>query len=246
MNKRIAWLLLALLFIDWSPGIPPFPDETQAQAQIPMLAQGLVMTTNASVNAANTTSEILLYQYQLPAALLASWTTTNTAFGSTPLHLRLNGTIQASGGAPVASLGVNLTPLGSAQSSSVATLAIINGAAMQQDIGRGTACNGSANASPGACAAPFWIDVMLSPIATVTTQNCTDLRPCNASIYFAGQAQYASLSGTSAATLTSYNAASLAAVNINQPMVINVNWRWGVAASINSVNIYNGELKLGF
>ncbi len=231
---RLRWLALSLIAVFALTTVGP------AHAQIPMLAQGMVMSTVASVNAANTTAETLLFQYPIPAALLASWTSTN-AFGSAPLHLRLNGTIVTSGASPGATLGVNLT----SASGVVASMVIINGAALQQDLGRGLVCGGSSAGLTGACPAPASIDVYLSPIATLTTQNCTDLRPCNQSIYMAGDAKFASLSSTSVATISTYNTASLAAANINQALTLNVVWRWAVAASVNSVNIYNGVLKLG-
>jgi hypothetical protein len=49
-----------------------------------------------------------------------------------------------------------------------------------------------------------------------------------------------------AASETSFNSASISQANINQAMTLNVLWRWGAAASGNSLNIYNGTLKLGF
>ena len=75
----LALLALVLVALPLSP----------VRAQIPMIANGVITATNASVNVANTTSEQLLFQYPIPAALMASWTTTNAAFASTPLHLVL-------------------------------------------------------------------------------------------------------------------------------------------------------------
>src|SRR6266850_6383023 len=160
----IPAVLLALVLL----ALPLSP----VRAQIPMIANGLVTATVASVNAANTTTEVLLFQYPIPAALIASWTSSNLAFGANPLHLRLNGGIRTLGtvAGVVATLGVNL---GGAS----ATMVVVNGGALPGDLGSGTACAGVAQ-GPGACQAPVALDVYISPIATVTTQNCTDLRPC--------------------------------------------------------------------
>lgn len=215
-----------------------------ARAQIPMLAQGLVMSTDASVNAANTTTETLLFQYPIPAALIASWTATNAAFGAAPLHLRLNGTLVTNsttglgGGVGAATLGVNL---GGAN----ASLVLVNGALLPDNLGRGSACNG-VSAGVGACPAPLSIDVWFAPIATLTTQNCTDLRPCNQSLYMSGKFSTATATGTNYASDVTLNAVVLGTINVLQPQTLNVVWRWASAASNNSLNIYNGVLKLGY
>jgi hypothetical protein len=205
----------------------------EARAQIPMIANGIVHATNATVNAANTTTETLLYQYPIPAALIASWTSSNTAFAATPLHLRLNGSLVTNsttglgGGVGAATLGVNL-------GGSLATMMVVNGL-LPDNLGRGPLG-----------AAPVGIDVWISPIATVTTQNCTDLRPCNVSLYMSGKFTTASITGVNAATEITSNAVVLGTINVLQGQTLNVLWRWASAASSNSLNIYSGVLKLGY
>src|SRR5262245_50034209 len=214
-----------------------------SRAQIPMIANGVIHATVASVNVANTTSEQLLYQYPIPAALIASWTSSNIAFGAAPIHLRLNGGIRTVGtvGGVTATLGVNL-------GGSTATMVVVNGNLLQSDLGSGTACSGAAMGI-GACQAPVALDVMISPIATVTSQNCTDLRPCAYTLFMTGRFVYASTSQTGLAgnnhgfaTENAYNVASLGTVNNLTGQTLNVFWRWGAAASGNSLNIYNGIL----
>src|SRR5262245_8521517 len=99
------WIALALL-VALAVTIAP----QSSQAQIPLISNGIIHATVASVNVANTTSEQLLYQYPIPAALIASWTSNNTAFGAVPLHLRLNGGIRTLGtvAGVGASVGVSL------------------------------------------------------------------------------------------------------------------------------------------
>lgn len=235
------WIALALVALAVLTIAPP-----SSRAQIPMIANGMVHATVASVNSANTTAETLLYQYQIPAALIATWTSSNRAFGSAPLHLRLNGGIRTAG--TVA--GVTGNSLAVSLGGSSATMLVVNGGALPPDLGQTTACGGAA-VGIGACQAPVALDVMISPIATVTTQNCTDLRPCSLTVYVAGRFVVASTTQAVAnyqfGTETSYNAATIATLNLNQTsQTLNVLWRWGAAASNNSLNIYNGVLKLGF
>ena len=234
------WIALALVALAVVTIAPP-----SSRAQIPMIANGIIHATVASVNVANTTSEQLLYQYTIPAALLATWTTSNTAFGTAPLHLRLHGgirTLGTVGGITGNSLAVNL-------GGSSATMMVVNGAAIAPDLGSGNQCAGGTQ--PGACPAPVALDVYISPLATRTSQNCTDLRACNPSVYMAARFVTASTTlvggSNSFATENAYNAATLAVLNLNQSsFTLNVLYRWGSAASGNSLNIYNGVLKLGF
>ena len=207
----LALLALVLVALPLSP----------VRAQIPMIANGVITATNASVNVANTTSEQLLFQYPIPAALMASWTTTNAAFASTPLHLVLNGTILSTG-AGAGSFGINL-------GSSLATLSISN-----QGFFTPTT------------AGPLRVEVWAAPIATVTTQNCTDLRPCNVSVYLSAQVTSAFQTTTGlVASSTIINGVTLGTLGMNVPATLNVLYRWSAAASGNSLNIYNGTLLLG-
>lgn len=230
-SRVIVLLLIGLLALSVAP----------AAAQIPTPTHGIVHATVASVNAANTTAEILLYEYPIPAAYIASWTSANIAYGAAPLHLRLNGGIRTLGSSPTATLGINL-------GGALATMVLVNGSSLPTDYGSGTACAGAAQ-GPGACQAPVAIDIVISPIATLTTQNCTDLRPCQYSMFMSGKFVAATTTQTTAgtfATEANFNAATLATINNRQPATLKVLWRWGGAASGNSLNIYNGVLKLGF
>src|SRR4029077_4947225 len=212
-------------------------------AQIPMIANGLVTATNASVNAANTTTETLLFQYPIPAALIASWTATNQAFAAVPLHLRLNGTLVTNSTTGVGG-GVGAATLGVSLGGASASLVIVNGALLPDNLGRGSACNGvSAGVGPGP--APLAIGVWFAPIVTVTRQNCTDLRPCNQSIDMSGKFSTATSTGTNVASDVTLNAVVLGTINVLQPQTLNVLWRWASAASTNSLNIYNGSLLIG-
>jgi hypothetical protein len=246
--KMTALAIVALMAMDAS-NFWPMDDLThgQARAQIPIIANGLVNATIASVNAANTTTETLLYQYPIPAALIASWTALNNAFGAPPLHLRLNGLMRTAGGTGLggnnapATLGVNL-------GGSAATMTILNGLTLPSDLGSGTSCGSGAAMGVGACYAPVAIDVLFSPIATVTTQNCTDLRPCSYSVYMSGRFMTASIAANnnSLATELTVNTATLGTVNVLTSQTLNVLWRWGSAASVNTLNIYNGSLTIGW
>ena len=246
---RRRWIALALL-VAIAVTIAP----QSSRAQIPMIAQGIIHATVASVNVANTTALTLLYQYPIPAALLATWTTNNTAFGAAPLHLRLNGTIRTLGtvGGPTNN---NLTvTLGS--TAPIASMMVVNGGILPPDLGAGNNCAGIAVAN--ACFAPFTLDVMISPIATLTSTSDVDLRGASGggkpSVYMTARLSVASTTlgqnpaFIGATTETTYNAATLAAVNLSgaTSFPLNVNFQWGTAASGNSLNIYNGVLKLGF
>jgi hypothetical protein len=232
------WLALSLIALVALTTVGP------ARAQIPMIANGIIHATVASVNVANTTTEQLLYQYPIPAALIASWTSSNIAFGAAPIHLHLQGGIRTIGtvAGNVANLGVNL-------GGSLATFSVINAGVLPPDLGSGTACGGFA-VGIGACQAPVALDVYISPIATLTSQNCTDLRPCQYSLYMAARFVAASTAQSNVtqtwATETVFNVATLGTINVLQPQTLNVLWRWGAAASGNSLNIYNGVLKLGY
>lgn len=238
MTRR--WIALALVALALVTIAPP-----SSRAQIPMIAQGIIHATVASVNAANTTASTLLYQYSIPAALLASWTTNNTAFGTAPLHLRLNGLIRTAGtvgGVTGNSLAINL-------GGSSATMLVVNGNALPPDLGQGNQCGGTSIAN--ACFAPAALDVYISPIATLTSTSNVDLRPGQPSVVMIARFSVASTTQGQAnyqfTTETTYNAATLASLNLNQSaFTLNVNWVWGAAASVNSLNIYNGVLKLGF
>jgi hypothetical protein len=237
------WIALALVVAALVAIAPP-----ASHAQIPMIANGIIHATSASVNAANSTAEILLYQYPIPAALWASWTTNNQAFASVPIHLRLNGgikTVGTVGGITGNSLAVNLTSQTGVQ---IATMVIMNGATIPADLGGG-ACGGATQA-PNACQAPITVDVVVNPIATLTTQNATDLRPQVFQAFLTGRVAVASTTqgvvSNTLATENAYNATTFSQANNNQTAVLNVVWRWGSAASGNSLNIYNGVLKLGF
>jgi hypothetical protein len=215
----VAVLVALIIAVEWAPVVPPEPFDAigQARAQIPVIAQGIITATNASVNAANTTSEQLLFQYALPGALMASWTTSNTAFASVPLHLKLNGTV-VSTGAGAGTIGVNL-------GSALATVSVSN----------------SGYFTPAA-GGPIRIDAWISPIATVTTQNCTDLRPCNVSVYMAVRVESAFNNATGTQV---QSGVALGTLPINVPVTLNVLHRWSAAASANSLNIYNGTLVVG-
>ena len=209
----LALLALVLIALPFTAG-----------AQIPMIANGIVTATNASVNSANTTAETLLFQYTLPAAMLASWTTSNAAFASVPLHLKLNGYIQSTT-TGAGTLGVNLG--GSTATMLVANAMIINS---------GNTVN------------PWHLDVWISPIATLTTTSCTDvIGSCNRSIYMSGRMAYGKQSGSSE-TLASESVSNglvLGTTAMNQPQTLTVLWRWSAAASANTLNIMNGTLVVG-
>lgn len=237
IRRWIALALVALLAVTFSP--------PSSRAQIPMIANGLVHATNASVSAANTTGEVLLYQYQLPAALIASWSQRNSLMpngAATPLHLSLNGTITTNsttglgGGVGAATLGVGL--------GTGASMALVNGALLPSNLG-GTSCGFNA------CAEPVAIDLWFSPIATGTTStggqiNCAGFQPCQYSLFMSGRFRWSSRTTTNFSSESAINFATLGTINVLQPQTLNVLWRWASASNQNSLNIYNGVLKLGY
>jgi hypothetical protein len=50
----------------------------------------------------------------------------------------------------------------------------------------------------------------------------------------------------SLATELTVNTATLGTVNVLTSQTLNVLWRWGSAASVNTLNIYNGSLTIGW
>jgi hypothetical protein len=237
--KIAALAILALMAMDAS-NFWPMDDYThgQARAQIPIIANGLVVATDASVSATNTTGEVLLFQYPIPAAFIASWTATNNAFGAPPMHLRLNGMIYTSSTAPTATLGVNL---GGAS----ATMTVVNGATLQASLGgSGQPSGGNQN-----LLSPVALDVWFNPIATLTTTSCAGLGPCQYSLAMAGRFSTASITAQNTANLateSTYNAATLGTINVLTGQTLGVFWRWGAASAQNSLNIYSGTLTLGW
>lgn len=213
------WIALALIAALAVTTAPP-----SSRAQIPMIANGIVMSTVASVNIANTTTEQLMYQYPIPAALLASWTTTNRAFGSAPLHLVLMGTVQSTG-AGALTVGVNLQ-----SSTTTASMLAANGAIL----------------NTAAAGGPMQLDFWVSPIATLTTTNCTDLKPCTPGLYMRTRLSFQGIAvGATEVVLNGLSLPSAAGIT-NQATTLNVLGRWSAAASGNTLNIYNGVLKLGY
>jgi VanZ family protein len=66
---KTRWIAIAILV---ALAVSFAPLSSRAQSTIPMISHGIINATVASVNAANTTAEILLYEFTVPASFLAS------------------------------------------------------------------------------------------------------------------------------------------------------------------------------
>ena len=217
------------------------PLGAQPQSFAPVPASGVVLYSGASISAVNTASEVSMFQYVVPAALIASATsvgalgtpvytgTTSSGLSTVPLstvpaplHLQMYGFLNAAAGTSV-NLGINFGTIGggtqAAGTQGAATLTLNNNI-----VGAAT------------FPLPVYMDVWVQPIATTTaTPNAI-----NTAMMIA-RFQYLNASGT----LTTTNAATIAMVNIASPSQLNVVARWAAAAVSSNLSFLSRVLSIG-
>ena len=245
MLGRIALALLLVTVVDWAPGIPPDPlvgvAQVRAQQFMPVPASGLIMSSGASVTAVNSASEVSMYQYTVPAALIASATSVGavgtpiytgaSASGLStvplttvpaPLHFQAEGALAGAAGTTV-NLGINFGTITSgtqaAGTQGLATVVLNNNIAV-------------ANTFP----TPVYVDVWIQPIATTSaTPNAIN------TVFMVARMQFLNASGT----LTTTNQATIAAINLASPTQLNVVARWAAASSNSTLTLFSRILAIG-
>ena len=215
MRRLIALALVVLLLTPAS-----------AWAQVTIIGPGgVVHFTAASVTSENSSVAKKMYEFVVPAALVATssqitrtgtQSTLNVVAASVPLHLTCQGRISAAS-SPNAYFGANF---GGAN----ATVTMLNGPV-------------ATNATMAIM--PVTVDVWVSPVATATTGVSTFIQARMAYV------QFPSTTGLSAASETVWNANTLGTINLASANTLNVVWQWGTAATGNALTFYKCVLVQG-
>jgi len=225
--RRFLALTLALVLMTLAPA--------SAQPPIaPIVANGVIVSTTASIGVVNTIQAQTLWAGLIPPGLLATPPAANVAAvisgvgggqiqgfttGPAPLHLSLTGSVQT-GSSGTMQLGVNY---GGGASGS-ATVSLING------------FSPAASAGP----APFRVDCWLIPVATASATAAAPqslVLSCRAELVSATPTQ-PNIFNANGFTSTTFNLAS--------PNVMNVTWQWGAAGAGNEIKIYGSTLTIGY
>lgn len=243
MMRKIARIVLCFMLatvLDWAPEIPPLPDHAVAQAQFaPIPASGLILYSGASITAVNTTNEVSMFQFLVPAGLIATavsvgavgspiYTGTSASGLSTvpltttpaPIHFHAEGAIAGAAGTTV-NLGINFGSLTPAIDLSpiLATLVLNNNLVSSNTL-----------------YTPAFMDVWLQPIATTSaTPNAVN------TAYFTARFSWVNASGT----LTTTNAATVTNINLASPAQLNIVARWAAAATGSSLIFFSRTLAIG-
>jgi len=192
-----------------------------------------VLWSNASITDVNSASEVSMFQYVVPAALIATSTNvTGTVTGTNylsnansqawqmnapqPLHFRAIGTV---GGGQVSTLmlGVNL-------GGSTATVNL----------------NNITTGGLGAGLQPARLDVYVIPIATTTATPTST----NNSVFLVARFEYGGMTAAGG-TATVVTSNTIAALNVASPAQLNVVSRWQSAVSSSTLNFNNRILRIG-
>ena len=257
--RLIAWVLIAALLLDWAP-LPEFlPDDvTQAAAQQPAVTVigpgGTLYYSTASVLLSNVASAgTNIFSITIPGALMATQSAANTTStmtpgqptlgplnSSIPLHLQISGLLDTAATPGTINIGVNYgvgtTALASSCSGTLGA------------VGCNAASIAVANAyTPGASivAAPFTMDVYLSPIATGNMTNLASAGNATPNItnttFLQGRLELTSATTSYANVL---QAATIASVNLASAHILNVLWGFG-SAGPNYLRVFKVILRQG-
>lgn len=240
MLGRITLALLLLLLV----GVGP----VHAQAVFPIMGPGgTLVYSDASITAANSSSQVSMFQYLIPPAYVATASSTGAAAtqiftGGTPSGLSVTG----GGVTPTGALSVVPQPLhfravgllAGAAGTSLAIGVNLNDGIAPPSSGAGTATVSLNNSIIGTIAGPGTLarlDVYVVPIATGTA---TPNNPNNAML--TARFSYVNSSGTE----TVVNSTVLAGVNFASPTRMNVLARWSAAASDSTLTFFSRVLRL--
>jgi hypothetical protein len=229
---RIALSLLVVMVADWCPTTPPYPLDTLGQARAQSFAvpgSPTILWSSASASDVNSSSEVSLLQFTLPAAYIATSTTVpvgssvptyvsnNTGLSALlnltpqPLHFRAIGTVGGGAGTTL-NLGINLQ-------GSNASLTMNN-----------------INFTSTTSVQPARLDVYLVPLATTSATPTSG----NNSMWMYARFEYGNVN---AATITTTS--GLAALNTASASVLNVVGRWAAASNTSALIFYNRILRIG-
>lgn len=223
--RRLVGLLLVLALV-----LTPVLGAAQPSSFTILGPGGTLMYSDASITAVNTSNEVSLYQYLVPAAFVATATsvgavasqyyTGSTSTGVTtpvlfntpaPLHLRMLGLLAGAAGTSV-NLGVNFG----------AATVTLNNTIIGTIAGPGT---------------PARLDVYLIPIASSSaTPTSSNMQTALTAVF-----RYQNSTGTE----TVVNSTNIATVATASPTVLNVVGRWAAAASGSSLTFFNRMLRVG-
>lgn len=231
LKLALALTLLAVAF-DWAPGVPPFPIHGAAAQPLPITPGGTIVWSNASESCVNTASECQVFQYTVPAALIASftnplanvsqWLDGRTANGLNtpvlwtvpqPLHLSMAG-LNAGTSGSIQQFGINL-------GGTAASLSLQNTLTSTQGL------------------EPIQLDVYIIPIAS---SNATPTSTNNSVWLMARLTRGAAAGNTATITTTQ----TLAAMNNASAAQLNVLSRWSSGGSnANTIIWLKRVLKIG-
>lgn len=242
MLRHVAVALLAVIAVDWAPGIPPLPDLSLAQAQVstfpaPIGPGGVLWYSNASVTAVNTTTETSMAQWVVTPSLIATassvgalgspvYTGTSATGLSTaplfttpaPMHFRAIGYLSGAAGTSV-NIGVNY---------GAASVVMANNIAAAQ--------TGAITTNP----TPYWLDVWISPIAT-TSATPASANSALATVYLVARATWIN----AGATISGANTATLANIVLASPTALNVVAKWAAASNTSNLTFLNRVFVIG-
>lgn len=220
MRRMLGLLTIALLIA------APFAATAQ---QFPSPANPTIVWSNASITAANTSSEVSFFQYVIPPGLIAtsnvvpSGTNAPTylsnanaqtwqMYAPQPLHFRAIGTISGAAGTTV-NLGINLG----------GTAATVN----------------LNNILPGGITPaliPARLDVYAVPVATTTATPTSN----NVTMLLYARFEFGTIN---AATISEAN--TIATFNLASPTQMNVVAKWAAAANTSTLNFMQRILRIG-
>lgn len=220
MRRMLTFLTIALLIA------APFAATAQ---QFPSPANPTIVWSNASITAANTSSEVSLFQYTIPGGLIATSSVvpsgTNAPtylsnanaqtwqmYGPQPLHFRAIGTV---GGAATSTVNLGISLGGT--NATVTINNIIPG-----------------GITPGLV--PARLDVYIIPIATTTATPTSN----NTTMFLYARFEQSTING---ATASSAN--TIGTFNLASPTQLNVVAKWAAAANTSSLNINQRILRIG-
>jgi len=257
-SRLIAVLLLAVLFADWCPGLPPLPGITlgqvRAQQVSPSLfgvgSQSAIWNSAASMTISNSTAATWLLAVPIPGSLYSTSAAPNfqstnlgTANASLPLHIVLQGALDTIAAAGTINVGVNY---------GVGTTTNPRGLSPAVTPGSGAnngwfATMNLANAiTPGSgvalVAQPIKLDVWVMPIATGTATNATP--NITNTVYMHSRLEIPNNASGGIVNIPQIlNASTIAQVNIASTHLLNIVWQFGTAG--NYLRIYKVLIKEG-
>jgi hypothetical protein len=238
--RYLALVLIAALVL------PPLTVvRARAQSVFPIVGpSGTLIYSDASLSAVNSSAEVSMFQYIIPAAYVA----TASAVGNVATNIFTGGNAAGTAGInPTGALWNVPQPLhfravGMIAAGPLSTLNIgvnLNDGIAPPSSGGGTATLtlNNINFTSTQTLTPVRLDVYIVPFATGTaTPNSTNTAYMMARLEVPG-------TWASVATFSSVNV--IAGVNFASPTRMNVVARWGAASSLSSLTFFSRLLKIG-